>query len=98
MMPHSEQLLELFKDLVTDLAGARLTAEVAGAQAHATHFGRVKDLAHCCLDRIGLLRLAKGVAQEHSSREDGTNRVGNSLAGNVRSLETSEDEEKQYLF
>ena len=78
-----QESLQDLDNLVTDLLGTLVTPEVLGPKVEPSLVLRVQDLGNGTLDQGGFFRLAERVTEHHGSREDGTDRIGDRLTGNV---------------
>ena len=78
-----EELFELLDDLVTDLGGGSVTAEVSGSDGEAALVSSVEDLGDSSLYGVGGLGLVERVAEEHGGGEDGADGVGDALSGDI---------------
>ena len=81
----ARNLLDDLQDTVTDLLRAGLAAEVLGSEVESARLSRVEHALDGRLDELGLGGSAERVSEHHGGGEDGADRVGDALAGDVGS-------------
>lgn len=86
MLPCLLLLVKLLDDLnnpISNLLTTGVSTQILRPQVETAELWTIKDLLDSLLNEIRLSRSAEGVSEQHSSGEDGSDRVGDSLSGNV---------------
>jgi len=79
----SEESLEDLEDSVAHFLGLCSAAKVSSAELVTADIFGVEDLADGIFDLLGGFRLVKRVAEQHGDGQNRTNRVSDTLAGNI---------------
>lgn len=92
----SQECVEDFKHPISDFCASRFASKVASTNLQSTDIFSIQDFADCVFNCLRLASLAQGVAQKERSRHDRTNRVGDALTCNIRSLKRISCIDKKY--
>jgi len=85
LIVNSQQLFQDLQNPIPDILRASRAAQIGGSQTVATRIFVIENFPYSFLDGFGSRFETEGIAQQHSGAENGPDRIGDALAGYVRS-------------